>query len=209
MAARSWLQRDRGSGRSHRVTLCRRRALLHLVARRHCRGPRRVLRRQTGDQRPRADVSALRQVDREARRQRFSCASHRNAPLPWSGRCAQWPASARTRSSYALGKGGSGCGPGTQVTVPHWPYSWGEDAFGLEHAGGPVWEGAFGRGWPPAETSGARAPSMTATHPMPAMEPAAGKRRARVLEQVEQRTSTGTLFSGGTVVIVRQPASAT
>ena len=91
------------------------------------------------------------------------------------------------------------------MTVPPLAYFWGEDAFGLEHAadlyaaelatdaGQPldVWrtsaddddtsEGSGGSG--------------------------AGRRRNRVVEQIDQRLSTGTLFSGGTVVVVRQPGS--
>jgi len=91
------------------------------------------------------------------------------------------------------------------VTAPALAYFWGEDAFGIEHAaelyakeladeaGQPldIWrttadsdEGGDGNG----ETGAGR------------------KRSGRVLEQIDQRTSSGTLFSAGTVVIVRQPA---
>ena len=34
-----------------------------------------------------------------------------------------------------------------------------------------------------------------------------GKRRARILEEIEQRLATAPMFSGGTLVVVRQPGS--
>ena len=35
----------------------------------------------------------------------------------------------------------------------------------------------------------------------------AGRRRARILDQIEERVSTATLFGGGTLAVVRQPGS--
>jgi len=95
------------------------------------------------------------------------------------------------------------------VTVPTLAYFWGEDAFGLEHAadlfaaelaadaGQPldVWRTSAGDD----EVGGGGDDGGSGS--------GAGRRRARVLEQIDQRLSTGTLFSGGTVVVVRQPGA--
>jgi DNA polymerase III delta subunit len=89
------------------------------------------------------------------------------------------------------------------VTSPALAYFWGEDAFSLERAadafakqlaadaGGPldVWRTTADEDDGSAETGGS------------------SKRRARVIEQVEQRLATSPMFSGGTVVVLRQPAS--
>ena len=92
------------------------------------------------------------------------------------------------------------------MSVPHLAYFWGEDAFGIENAaekyaaelaadaGQPldVWRTAAGGEDDSGDSAGAATGGSSA-------------RRARLLEQIDQRTSTGTLFSAGTVVIVRQP----
>ena len=91
------------------------------------------------------------------------------------------------------------------MSVPALAYFWGEDAFGLDHAAELyAKELADDAGQPPdiwrttanSDDGGDENGS------------GAGKRRStRVLEQIDQRTSTGTLFSSGTVVIVRQPGA--
>ena len=95
------------------------------------------------------------------------------------------------------------------MTVPTLAYFWGEDAFGLEHAadlfaaelaadaGQPldVWRTSAGDD----DVGGGVDDGGSGS--------GAGRRRARVLEQIDQRLSTGTLFSGGTVVVVRQPGA--
>jgi DNA polymerase III delta subunit len=91
------------------------------------------------------------------------------------------------------------------LSVPALAYFWGEDAFGLDHAAElyakeladdagqlpDIWRTTADSDDGGDESGGG-----------------AGKRRStRVLEQIDQRTSTGTLFSSGTVVIVRQPGA--
>lgn len=91
------------------------------------------------------------------------------------------------------------------MTVPALAYFWGEDAFALNHAadlytaelaadsGQPldVWRTSADEDDSSDTGSGA----------------GSGRRRALILEQVELRLSTATLFSSGTVVVVRQPAA--
>jgi DNA polymerase III delta subunit len=91
------------------------------------------------------------------------------------------------------------------VTVPALAYFWGEDAFALNHAadlyaaelaadsGQPldVWRTSADEDDSADAGSGA----------------GSGRRRARTLEQIELRLSTATLFSSGTVVVVRQPGT--
>ena len=85
-------------------------------------------------------------VDPEARRQRFHARRTGTRRCRGAGGVRSGRRQPGRGRSYALGRGGSGCGPGTQVTVPAFAYFWGEDAFGLEHAARPVREGALGRG---------------------------------------------------------------
>ena len=90
------------------------------------------------------------------------------------------------------------------MTLPQLAYFWGEDAFSIElaaeafakelaeEAGQPlsVWRTAAGgdeSGEATLESGGSAA------------------RRQKILAQIDERTSTGTLFGAGTVVIVRQP----
>ena len=91
------------------------------------------------------------------------------------------------------------------MTVPALAYFWGEDAFSLDHAAELyAKELADEAGQPPdiwrttADSDEGGDDNGSST----------GRRRStRVLEQIDQRTSTGTLFNSGTVVIVRQPGT--
>jgi DNA polymerase III delta subunit len=91
--------------------------------------------------------------------------------------------------------------------VPHLAYFWGEDAYGVEHAavifagehaaaagGQPldVWRTGVEGDGEDAEAGGSGG---------------SAKRRTRVLEQVEERLLTSPMFSGGTLVVVRQPGA--
>jgi len=91
------------------------------------------------------------------------------------------------------------------VTVPSLAYFWGEDAFGLGHAADVyAAELAAQSGqpidvWRTSADDGDSSDAASAT--------GSGRRRAKVLEQLELRLATATLFGSGTVVVVRQPGS--
>lgn len=90
-------------------------------------------------------------------------------------------------------------------------YFWGDDAFGLDRAtlemAGAL-RGADGAldVW---RTNAEDEDAAAGVDAAPAAGPvsAAGRRRARLLDQIEQRVGTATLFGGGTLVVVRQPGA--
>jgi DNA polymerase III delta subunit len=89
-------------------------------------------------------------------------------------------------------------------TVPSLAYFWGEDAYGLADAARRLEKALAERDGQPVEvwrTSGDEDEGGSETGN------GSGKRRARILDQIEQRLSTATLFGGGTLVLVRQPQS--
>jgi len=91
------------------------------------------------------------------------------------------------------------------VTAPALAYFWGEDAFGIEHAAELYAKELADEAGQPLDVWRTTADSDDGGEGNG--ETGAGRKRAaRVLEQIDQRTSSGTLFSAGTVVIVRQPA---
>jgi DNA polymerase III delta subunit len=89
--------------------------------------------------------------------------------------------------------------------APSLAYFWGEDAYGLADAARRLEKALAERDGQPVDvwrTSGDEEEGGS-----DAGDGGSGKRRARILDQVEQRLSTATLFGGGTLVVVRQPAS--
>ena len=89
-------------------------------------------------------------------------------------------------------------------TVPSLAYFWGEDAYGLADAARRLEKALATRDEQPVEvwrTSGEDDEGGSDAGD------GSGRRRARILDQIEQRLSTATLFGGGTLVVVRQPQS--
>ena len=82
-------------------------------------------------------------------------------------------------------------------------YFWGEDAYSIDRAGR---EWAAGLSSPDAPMETWRVSLEDAADSEAGSAPAA-KRRARTLDAIEQHLATAPLFGGGTVVVVRQPAS--
>ena len=83
-------------------------------------------------------------------------------------------------------------------------YFWGEDAWSIENAArtfGTALAADAGTPMDVWRTSGDEDDSGDGG------AASAGKRRARVVDQVAERLSTATLFGGGTLVVVRQPGS--
>ena len=88
--------------------------------------------------------------------------------------------------------------------VPSLAYFWGEDAYGLADAARRLEKALANRDGQPIDvwrTSGDEDEGGSDAGDR------SGERRARILDQIEQRLSTATLFGGGTLVVVRQPAS--
>ena len=94
---------------------------------------------------------------------------------------------------------------GARMTAPTLAYFWGEDAFGLERAADLFADELAGDAGMPLDVWRTSADDEDASEGSAGS--GAGRKRARVLEQIDQRLSTGTLFSSGTVVVVRQPGS--
>jgi len=93
------------------------------------------------------------------------------------------------------------------VTAPALAYFWGEDAFGIEHAAELYARELAADAGQLLDVWRTTADVDESGDDNGAVATGAGRKRAaRVLEQIDQRTSSGTLFSAGTVVIVRQPA---
>ncbi|MEO6350332.1 MAG: DNA polymerase III subunit delta, partial [Candidatus Limnocylindrales bacterium] len=87
------------------------------------------------------------------------------------------------------------------MTVPALAYFWGEDAFSLDRAAD-----AFAKQLE-VDAGGPLDVWRTTADEDDGDNGGLGKRRARVIEQVEQRLATSPMFSGGTIVVLRQPAS--
>jgi DNA polymerase III delta subunit len=81
-------------------------------------------------------------------------------------------------------------------------YFWGEDAYALEHA---VTEFAATLGTPQEALAIWRASGDDDASDESAATAAAGRRRDRLLSEIDQRLATAPLFGGGTLVVVRQP----
>ena len=81
-------------------------------------------------------------------------------------------------------------------------YFWGEDAFSIDRAAR-EWAAALSSPDAPMESWRV---SLEDADPE-AGSASAGKRRTRTLDAIEQHLATAPLFGGGTVVVVRQPAS--
>ena len=92
----------------------------------------------------------------------------------------------------------------TAADTPHLAYFWGQDAYGLERAASELGRELSEAAGQPLEiwrTSGDDddgAASAGATD-------GAGKRRARLLDEIELRIATAPLFGAGMLVVVRQP----
>jgi len=91
------------------------------------------------------------------------------------------------------------------VTVPSLAYFWGEDAFGLNHAADAYAAELAAESGQPLDVWRTSADDDDSSDTGSAT--GSGRRRAKVLEQVELRLATATLFSSGSVVVVRQPGS--
>ena len=89
------------------------------------------------------------------------------------------------------------------MTVPALAYFWGEDAFGLNHAADAYAAELAADSGQPLDLWRTSADEDDSSDGSGA---GSGRRRARTLEQIELRLATATLFSSGTVVVVRQPA---
>ena len=90
------------------------------------------------------------------------------------------------------------------MSLPQLAYFWGEDAFSIEHAAESYARELAHEAGQPVDvwrTTAGSDESAEAT----GETGGAAARRARILVQIEERTSTGTLFGAGTVVLVRQP----
>jgi DNA polymerase III delta subunit len=87
------------------------------------------------------------------------------------------------------------------VTNPALAYFWGEDAFSLDRAAD-----GFAKQLA-TEAGGPLDVWRTTADEDDGDSGGSGKRRAKVIEQVEQRLATSPMFSGGTIVVLRQPAS--
>ncbi len=92
------------------------------------------------------------------------------------------------------------------MTAPALAYFWGEDAFGLDHAAELYAKELGANTGQPLDVWRTSADETDAAETGKESS-GTGRRRARLLEQIDSRISTGTLFSSGTVVIVRQPGS--
>jgi DNA polymerase III delta subunit len=93
----------------------------------------------------------------------------------------------------------------THPDLPSLAYFWGEDAYAIGHAADLFGAELSVQGGQPIDvwrTSGDDDDAGEAGE-----SSGGGKRRMRVLEEIEQRLTTAPMFSGGTLVIVRQPAS--
>jgi DNA polymerase III delta subunit len=93
------------------------------------------------------------------------------------------------------------------LTVPALAYFWGEDAFGIEHAAELYARELADEAGQPLDVWRTTAGGDDESAESAAQPGGSAARRARVLQQIDERTSTGTLFSAGTVLIVRQPAA--
>ncbi|HZW01760.1 MAG TPA: DNA polymerase III subunit delta [Candidatus Deferrimicrobium sp.] len=82
-------------------------------------------------------------------------------------------------------------------------YFWGEDAYSLDRAARD-WAAHLASPEVPMETWRVNLEDAVDGE---AASASAGRRRARTLEAIEQHLATAPLFGGGTVVVVRQPAS--
>ncbi len=82
-------------------------------------------------------------------------------------------------------------------------YFWGEDAYSLDRAARD-WAAHLASPEVPMETWRVNLEDAADGE---AASASAGRRRARALEAIEQHLATAPLFGGGTVVVVRQPAS--
>lgn len=91
------------------------------------------------------------------------------------------------------------------MSTPALAYFWGEDAFGLNHAADVYAAELAADSGQPLDVWRTSADDDDSSDT--GSGPGSGRRRGRILEQVELRLSTATLFSSGTVVVVRQPGS--
>jgi DNA polymerase-3 subunit delta len=96
--------------------------------------------------------------------------------------------------------------PATGVAAPPLAYFWGEDAWSIERATRDyrsALEAGAGMAFDVWRTSGEEDEVVADGTP----GNGAGRKRSRALDQVEEHLATSTLFGGGTLVVVRQPAS--
>src|SRR5687768_7634110 len=177
-----------------------------------------------GNRQPGGAGRRLRRQAREAeRRHARGAVSQMAGPAPRAGRVDAHgtpPSGAAREPGLRLGRprshgGGThvvggrsdagipGPGPMTD-SASSLAYFWGEDAYGLAEAARRLEKALAERDGQPVDvwrTSGEEDEGASEAGD------GSGKRRARILDQVEQRLSTATLFGGGTLVVVRQPAS--
>src|SRR5687768_6930513 len=97
--------------------------------------------------------------------------------------------------------GGRRAGLGFGLSQQALAYFWGEDAYSLERAADGFARQLAATGGEPLDVW------RTSGDDEEAPEGGAGKRRARALEEIGQRLATSPMFSGGTLVVLRQPGS--
>ena len=96
--------------------------------------------------------------------------------------------------------------PATKVAAPPVAYFWGEDAWSIERAARD-YRSALGAGAGMALDVWRTSGDEDEGTPDGAPGNGAGRKRSRALDQIAEHLATATLFGGGTLVVVRQPAS--
>jgi DNA polymerase III delta subunit len=90
--------------------------------------------------------------------------------------------------------------------TPPLAYFWGEDAWSIERAARDYRAALEAGAGQPFDVWRAGSDDEDAATDVAAASDGAGRKRTRVLDEIGQRVATSTLFGGGTLVIVRQPA---
>ena len=93
----------------------------------------------------------------------------------------------------------------TATAAPPLAYFWGEDAWSIERAARDYRAALEAGAGQPFDVWRAGSDDDDGGADASAASDGAGRKRARVLDEIGQRLATATLFGGGTLVIVRQP----
>ena len=131
----------------------------------------------------------------------------RDAVVQRNGRVADFPRRGDARGTKRATKRDTKRGSRlmADATAPSLAYFWGEDAYAIGHAAELFAAELAAQGGQPMDvwrTSGDEDDGAES-----AANGGSGKRRARILDEIEQRLATAPMFSGGTLVVVRQPGS--
>ena len=94
----------------------------------------------------------------------------------------------------------------TAAAAPHLAYFWGQDAYGLERAAKELGQRLSEAAGQPIETWRTSGDDDDVIGAASATD-GAGRRRARLIDEIEQRIATSPLFGAGTLVVVRQPVA--